>query len=103
MLIGSLIKNLHGAIMTGIGIAVVTAAISGIMTPYSALPSLLQKIATVLPVSTANSSLTLILTGEEFAGYNPLNVTQLTLSVCVTVVLFAAGLMVYSRYAWKKS
>jgi hypothetical protein len=99
MLIGSLIKNLHGAIMTEIGIAVVTAAISGIMTPYSAIPSLLQKIATVLPVSTANSSLTLILTGEEYAGYNPLNETHPTLSVCVTVVLFAAGLMVYSKQA----
>jgi ABC-type multidrug transport system permease subunit len=44
MLVGSLIKNIHGTIMTGVGIAVVTAAISGIMAPYYALPSILQKV-----------------------------------------------------------
>lgn len=102
MLVGSLIKNIHGAIMMGVGIAVVTAAISGIMAPYSVLPSILQKVSTGIPVSTANSSLIYVLVGEELAGYNPLSMHQLVLGISVTIALFAAGLLLYSRYCWKK-
>jgi len=61
-----------------------------------------RKIATVLPVSTANSSLILILTGEEFAGYNPLNTIQPYLSISLTAILLAAGVLIYSKYALKR-
>lgn len=35
MLLGMFIKHVHGAIMTGVGLTVITAAISGVMTPYT--------------------------------------------------------------------
>jgi ABC-type multidrug transport system permease subunit len=103
MLVGSLIRNIQGAIMTGVGIAVVTAAISGIMAPYYALPSILQKVSRIIPVSTANSSIIYLLAGEELAGYNPLSINQVVLSISVTIVLFAVGLLIYSKLCWKKT
>jgi ABC-type multidrug transport system permease subunit len=54
MLLGTFIKHVHGAIMSGVGIAVVTAAISGVMTPYSSLPWLLQQFARLYPISSAS-------------------------------------------------
>ena len=72
MLIGTFIKHVHGAIMTGVGLTVVSAAISGVMTPYAYLPQVLQQFATIYPISSANSSITYLLVGKDYAGYNPL-------------------------------
>jgi ABC-2 type transport system permease protein len=55
LVVGSLIKSVQGAIMTGVGIAVVTSAISGVFFQYSMLPSILQKFAQIWPMSSANS------------------------------------------------
>jgi len=102
MLIGTFIKHVHGAIMSGIGIAVVTAAISGVMAPYSSLPWLLQEFARIYPISSANSSITYLLVGEDYAGYNPLGATQTTLTIVISLLLFVAGLIAYSRFCWRK-
>ncbi len=42
MVIGTVIKNVQGATMTGVGISVVSAAVSGVMVPYSILPEVLK-------------------------------------------------------------
>jgi ABC-2 type transport system permease protein len=102
MLIGTFIKHVHGAIMTGVGIAVVTAAISGVMAPYSSLPEVLQHFARIYPVSSANSSITYLLVGKDYAGYNPLSTSQTALTVIISLSLFAAGLVAYSRFCWRK-
>lgn len=102
MLIGAFIKHVHGAIMSGVGIAVITAAISGVMAPYSSLPRLLQQFARIYPISSANSSITYLLVGEEYAGYNPLSASQTTLTVVISSLLFIAGLIAYSRFCWRK-
>jgi ABC-2 type transport system permease protein len=100
MLIGTFIKHVHGAIMTGVGIAVVTAAISGVMAPYSSLPWLLQNFARIYPISSANSSITYLLVGEDYAGY-PSSASQTT-SIVISLLLFVAGLITYSRFCWRK-
>jgi ABC-2 type transport system permease protein len=102
MLIGTIIKHVHGAIMTGVGIAVVTASLSGVMAPYSSLPELLQNFAKIYPVSSANSSITYLLVGEKYAGYIPLTTSQTTLTIVISFLLFVAGLIVYSRFCWRK-
>ena len=84
MLIGTFIKHVHGTIMSGVGIAVVTAAISGVMTPYSSLPWLLKQFARIYPISSSSSSITFLLVGEEYAGYPPLSVNQITLTVVIS-------------------
>ena len=102
MLIGTFIKHVHGAIMSGVGIAVVTAAVSGVMAPYSSLPWVLQQFSRIYPISSANSSITCLLVGENYAGYNPLSASQITLTTVISLLLFVAGLIAYSRFCWRK-
>jgi ABC-type multidrug transport system permease subunit len=102
MLIGTFVKHVHGAIMSGVGLTVVSAALSGVMTPYSYLPSVLQSFARIYPISSANSAITYLLIGEEYAGYNPLSMNQTALTALVALLLFILGMIAYSRVCWKK-
>jgi ABC-2 type transport system permease protein len=102
LLIATFIKHVHGAIMTGVGLTVVSAAISGGMTPYAYLPSMLQLFSRFYPISSANSSITFLLVGREYAGYNPLNTSQIIVTITTSFLFFIAGLIVYSRYCWRK-
>ena len=88
--------------MTGVGLTVVSAAISGVMTPYAHLPSVLQQFATIYPISSANSSITYLLVGKEYAGYNPLSASQITLTILMSLSVFAVGLVTYSKFCWRK-
>jgi ABC-type multidrug transport system permease subunit len=98
MLIGTFIKHVHGAIMTGVGLTVVSAAISGVMTPNTYLPQLLQRFATIYPISSANSSITYLLVGKDYARYNPLGTSQITLTILISLSVFAVGLITYSKF-----
>jgi len=101
MIIGTFIKSINGAIMTGVAIAVITAMMSGIFLPYSILPSPLQAFARVYPISSCNSSVIFLLTGgEQAAGYNPLTAGQVALTIALSVVLFILGLALYRRFCW---
>ena len=88
--------------MSGVGIAVVTAAVSGVMTPYSSLPWLLQQFSRIYPISSSSSAITLLLVGKDYAGYDPLSVNQITLTVAISLLLFVGGLIAYSRFCWRK-
>jgi ABC-2 type transport system permease protein len=101
MLIGTFIKSINGATMTGVAIAVITATISGIFMPYSQLPSFLQAFARVYPVSSCNSSLiSLLAGGTEMAGYDPLTAGQIALTVALSVILFILGSVLYRKLCW---
>jgi ABC-2 type transport system permease protein len=102
MLIGTFVKHVHGAIMSGVGLTVVSAALSGVMTPYAYLPSVLQDFARIYPISSANSAITFLMVGEEYAGYNPLTLTQIVSTAFLAFLLFVIGLVAYSRFCWKK-
>jgi ABC-2 type transport system permease protein len=102
MLIGTFVKHVHGAIMSGVGLTVVSAALSGVMTPYQYLPSVLQNFARIYPISSANSAITYLLVGEEYAGYNPLSASQTLSTASIALLLFGLGLIAYSRLCWKK-
>ena len=101
LLVGTFIKHVHGAVMTGVGISVITAAVSGMFMPYSALPSSLQQFARLYPVASANSSATYALLGEEMAGYNPLAASQIGLTAGLSVFLLVLGTILYSRFCWR--
>ena len=102
MLIGTFVKHVHGAIMSGVGLTVVSAALSGVMTPYAYLPSVLQNFGRIYPISSANSAIIYLLVGEAYAGYNPLIASQTVSTVFVALLLFILGLITYSRLCWKK-
>lgn len=99
LIVGSLIKNVQGAIMTGVGIAVVTSAISGVFFPYSMLPSILQKFSRFWPMSSANSVIINYLIGD--IGYNPLSALNLSLTIVICLLFFTVGVVLYTVYCWR--
>jgi ABC-2 type transporter len=101
LIAGTLIKNLQGAIMTGVGIAVITAAISGLMAPYEFLPVPLQTFARIYPISSAQASIVHLLAGPDMVAYNPLTSGQITLTIALSFALLLVGTVLYSRLGWK--
>ena len=101
LMAGTLIKNLQGAIMTGVGIAVVTSAISGLFAPYEFLPVPLQTFARIYPISSAQASIVYLLAGPDMVAYNPLTFGQVTLTIALSLALLIAGTVLYSRLGWK--
>jgi ABC-2 type transport system permease protein len=99
LIVGSLIKNIQGAIMTGVGIAVVTSAISGVFFQYSMLPSVLQKFSRIWPMSSANSVIINYLIGD--IGYNPLSALNLSLTIVTSLLFFTVGVVLYTVYCWR--
>ncbi|MBE3093641.1 MAG: ABC transporter permease, partial [Actinobacteria bacterium] len=99
LVIGSLIKNIQGAIMTGVGIAVVTSAISGIFFPYSMMPAVLQKFSQIWPMSASNSSIITYLIGD--IGYNPLTALNFSLTIAISLLFFTVGVVLYTVYCWR--
>ena len=102
LLLGTFIKHIHGAIMTGVGLTVVSAAVSGIMTPYASLPAVLQQFARLYPISSANSSVTYLLVGIEYSGYDPLTTLQLGVTIAISLTIFSVGLLAYSHRCWRR-
>nr|MDO8081860.1 ABC transporter permease [Candidatus Freyarchaeota archaeon] len=102
LIIGTLIKNIQGAIMTGVGIATLGAFISGLFIPYNYLPSVLQSFSRIFPLSSISSSIVYLVEGINTAGYNPLEVTQLALTIIVSLAIFIIGLVLYSKLCWRK-
>ena len=101
LIIGTLIKRMQGAIMTGVGIAVVTAAISGLFSPYSSLPAPLQLFSRIYPISSASASATYSLLGETMIGYNPLTIGQISTTIALSLFLLILGIFLYSRLSWR--
>lgn len=102
LIVGTMIKHTHGAVMTGVGISVVTASTSGLFAPYSSLPPILQGFSQVYPISSANSAIMYLLLGKSYAGYNPLSINQITATIILSFLLFVAGLILYSKFCWRK-
>lgn len=102
LILGTLMKGEQGAVYTGVGVALITSFMSGIFTTYSQLIPVLQFFSRVYPISASNSSLIYILIGEKMAGYNPLELGQITLTVLSSIILFIVGLTIYARYCWRK-
>jgi ABC-2 type transport system permease protein len=101
LIAGTLIKNLQGAIMTGVGIAVITSFISGLFAPYEALPVPLQTFARVYPISSAQASIVHLLAGPDMVAYNPLTSSQVALTIALSFALLLVGTVLYSRLGWK--
>jgi len=101
LITGTLIKNLQGAIMTGVGIAVITSFISGLFVSYEVLPAPLQTFARIYPISSAQASIAYLLAGPDMVAYNPLTSGQITLTIALSFALLLVGTALYSRLGWK--
>lgn len=99
LIIGTLIKNMQGAIMTGVGVAVVSSAISGIFFPYEMLPKVLQRFSDIWPMSSINSLVLYYMTDRNPA-ISPIGL-QFGYTIAFSLLLFVIGLILYSKYCWK--
>jgi ABC-2 type transport system permease protein len=87
--------------MTGVGIAVITSAISGLFAPYDVLPVPLQIFSRIYPISSAQASIVHLLAGPDMIAYNPLTPGQIALTIALSLALLVAGTVLYSRLGWK--
>jgi ABC-2 type transport system permease protein len=101
LIVGTLIKNLQGAIMTGVAIAVITPFLSGLFVPYEGLPVPLQTFARVYPISSAQASIVHLLAGPDMIAYHPLASGQVTLTIALSFALLFVGTILYSRLGWR--
>ena len=102
LIIASLVKGESAATHTGVAFTLLTYFLGGMALPYSNLPEVLKAFARLHPISSANASIVYLLEGEMFVGYNPLSAAQTASTVLLTVLVFAAGLVMYSRLCWRK-
>ena len=87
--------------MTGVGIAVVTSALSGLFAPYEVLPAPLQMFARVYPISSAQASIVYLLAGPDMVAYDPLTSSQVTLTIALSFALLVVGTVLYTRLGWR--
>ncbi len=100
LIIASSVKNINGTIMTGIGISVVSASITGLFLSYQYLPEILKKISYFYPVSGANSEIIYVLVGKSFAGYNALAIPHIIFTVVLSFAIFLLGIYMYSHFVF---
>jgi ABC-2 type transport system permease protein len=102
LIIASLVNGESAATHTGIAITLLTSFLGGMFAPYPALPPPLQIFARIHPIASANASIVFRLEGEDFVGYNPLNIAQTSLTITLSLLIFVIGLVLYSRRCWRK-
>ncbi|MGA3094103.1 MAG: ABC transporter permease [Dehalococcoidales bacterium] len=102
LIIGSYTKLVLATFLTGLGITLVTAFISGIFITYEALPQFLRAFSRFYPISSATSSSVYLLLGESAAGYNPLTTGQVISTVLISIGFLALGVIIYTKQAWKR-
>jgi ABC-type multidrug transport system permease subunit len=101
LIIASLVKSESAAAHVGIAIVMVNYFI-GIAFPYGDLPVVLRPLARFNPLPLGNSMMTTVALGEDFVGFNPLNLLDGAFFVGITAVLFLLGMYLYSRYCWRR-
>jgi len=100
MIIGSIATSEGSATHIGVGVTVITGFIGGVFMSYSALPEFLQLFSQLYPPSSAISSITYILEGEIYAGYNPLAAGNMIYTVVCSLAIFVLGLIIYGQRLW---
>ena len=100
MIFGAMIAGEGAATHIGVEVTIVTASISGLFTPYSALPEILKRFAEYYPPSSAIASMVDLLEGEHFAGYNPLTPEHVVYTIVSSTILLMLSLAVYRQKMW---
>ena len=102
LLLATFVHRQEGAIMSGVGISVISAAISGMFAPYNMLPAGLQAFSRFYPISAASNIIRYHLLGEEMTGYDPIAGGHLALTIALCLFLLVLGFSLYSRRAWQE-
>ncbi len=101
LIISSTINGESAVTHLGIGFSLLLFFI-GIGIPYTQLPSELQVISRIIPLTAAYAPIVYVLESPEVVGYNPLTFVQIMLSIMLSTLLLGIGLILYSNVAWRK-
>ena len=101
LIIASVVKSESAAAHIGVAVVMVNYFV-GIAFPYQNLPDLLKPLVHVNPLCLGNNMIAALTVGEEFLGYNPFNLIDVTVMLVFTAILFSIGLYIYSRCCWKR-
>lgn len=88
--------------LLGVGVSVITSAISGVFAPYQYLPKGLKLFSKYYPPSTSISALIYLLLGRRSAGYNPLTRLHTPYIITSSLLLFVIGLIFYRLRLWSQ-
>jgi ABC-2 type transport system permease protein len=102
-IIAALVKGESAATHTGVAITLLTYFLGGMAIPYDNLPDFMKALARVHPIPSANASMIQILIGQSYTGYDALTAFQISTTVAFSVLLFSAGLLVYTRNCWRRT
>lgn len=100
LILGSFIKSVMATAFIGLAVVLAFSFVSGILVPYSDLSAPLQTFSRVFPVSSATSSISYLLLGQDVAGYNPIAIGQVMTTSILAFVLLIMGLFIYHRTSW---
>ncbi|MFX1580297.1 MAG: ABC transporter permease [Promethearchaeota archaeon] len=101
LIIASVVKSESAAAHVGVAIVMLIYFI-GIAIPYNELPEVLRPVVHLNPICLGNNMIAELAVGNGIVGYNPFNITDVTVMLLLTTLLFIIGLYVYSRYCWRK-
>ncbi len=102
LIIGSIAGRERSATSIGVGVSVITSAISGVFAPYQYLPKGLKLFSKYYPPSTSISALIYLLLGRRYAGYNPLTRLHTPYIITSSLLLFVIGLIFYRLRLWSQ-
>jgi len=102
LIIGSIAGSAHSAVSIGVGVAVITSAVSGVFAPYQMLPKGLKIFSKLYPPSTSISAIIYLILGRRYAGYNPLTRLHAIYIVASSLLLHLIGLWLYHLKLWSR-
>ncbi len=101
LIIAGLVKSESAAAHVGVAIVMLIYFI-GIAFPYVDLPDLLRPFVHLNPICIGNNMIGALTIGEEYIGYNPFNIVDMTTMIALTGILICVGLYLYSKHCWKR-
>ncbi|MHA1169541.1 MAG: ABC transporter permease, partial [Candidatus Hodarchaeales archaeon] len=101
LFITTITKSESAATHLGIGFALLSFFLGGMAIPYAELPVVLQVFARIHPVTSSTACIEFLLEGVEFSGYNPFEITQILMTLVITVVFFSSGFFLHTRKFWE--
>lgn len=102
LIIGSIAGSAHSAVSIGVGVAVITSAVSGVFAPYQMLPKGLKIFSKLYPPSTSISAIIYLILGRRYAGYNPLTRLHAIYTIASSLLLHLLGLWLYHLKLWSR-
>jgi ABC-type polysaccharide/polyol phosphate export permease len=102
LIISCIVRSESAAAHVGLAFVMVFYFI-GIAIPYQNIPDLLKPMVQVNPICIGNNMIATVVLGQDFVGYNPMNLSDSLIALTLSSLLFVIGMFLYSRYCWRRT